>query len=136
LGTQAALIAGVVSSAFSWPTIEDAPWTAKALLYSSLTLSLASIAAGSQQSIALHRLGEHEVSQKVLRDLLSKPAGDSDNENGKPRKVRASRLQNNKWQMPVMLLNVSILFMLVSLFIIIWDRAASYPSSDDEMKVT
>ncbi|EXA53644.1 hypothetical protein FOVG_01380 [Fusarium oxysporum f. sp. pisi HDV247] len=119
-----ALIAAVVSSAFSWPTIDDSPWTTRALFYSALILSLVSVSAGSQQSIALYRLGGHDIGLTTLRTLL-KGSG----------KQGASKLQLYVWQMPIMLLNVSILLFVIGLMILIWDRAAMQSSWDQDPKV-
>ncbi len=47
----------------------------------------------------------------------------------------ASRLQIYVWQMPVMLLNVSITLLIVGLFILIWDRAARAKGWTDDLKV-
>jgi hypothetical protein len=123
-GDQAALIAGVVSSAFSWPTIEPAPWTAKAVFYCTLFVSLSAVATGSQQSIALTRYGRSADGLKDLKHLLT------GNTTGK-----ASRVQQYVWQLPVMLLNISIALFLIGLVILIWARAASSPDWDDDMKV-
>ncbi|EXA53642.1 hypothetical protein FOVG_01380 [Fusarium oxysporum f. sp. pisi HDV247] len=121
---QGALIAAVVSSAFSWPTIDDSPWTTRALFYSALILSLVSVSAGSQQSIALYRLGGHDIGLTTLRTLL-KGSG----------KQGASKLQLYVWQMPIMLLNVSILLFVIGLMILIWDRAAMQSSWDQDPKI-
>ncbi|CAA9962826.1 hypothetical protein PTMSG1_06194 [Pyrenophora teres f. maculata] len=67
---QAALIASVVSGAFSWPMVDEAPWTAKASFYSTLFISLSAVAAGAQQSIALDRYGQHPEGIRQLQELL------------------------------------------------------------------
>jgi hypothetical protein len=121
---QAALIAGVVSSAFSWPTIEPAPWTAKAVIYCTLFLSLSALTTGSQQSIVLTRYGRHQEGLEDLKRLLG---GKTDGE--------AKRAQEYVWQLPVLLLNVSIGLFVIGLMILIWARAASSPDWDDDMKV-
>ncbi|KAI1124843.1 hypothetical protein F5Y10DRAFT_248379 [Nemania abortiva] len=128
-----ALIASVVSSVFSWSTIEHAPWTAKALFYSTLFMSLTSVAAGSQQSIALYRLGGHEEGLKLLKKLLSN-SPTSDNEKNS-RKVKPSAIQLYVWQMPIMVLNVSISLFLIGVAIVVWDRAAQQPSWNDDTKI-
>lgn len=121
---QAALIAGVVSGTFSWSTIDLAPWTAKAMFYCTLFVSLSAVATGSQQSIALNRYGQHQEGLKSLQQLLT------DSKTGKP-----SQMQKYVWQLPVMLLNISIALFLIGLAILIWDRAASSPAWDADMKV-
>lgn len=47
-----------------------------------------------------------------------------------------SRLQVYVWQMPVMLLNVSITLLIVGLFILIWDRVAQTVDWTGDMKVS
>ena len=120
---QAALIAAVVSAAFSWPTIGSSPWTAKAVLYASLILSLGAVSIGSQQSIALSRFGGQQGGLDKLQELL------------KNNKATASRRQLYIWQLPVMILNVSILLFLIGLLIIIWNQATEQLAWDDDMKV-
>jgi hypothetical protein len=107
-----ALSASVISTAISWPAMSEAPWTTQSLYYSALVLSLASIAAASQQSIILYRIGGHDDGLQKLRKLLRKP-GSAD---PKP-------LQVYIWQMPIMLLNIAVSLFLVGLFILIWDCA-------------
>ena len=120
---QAALIAAVVSAAFSWPAIDSAPWTAKAAFYATLILSLVAVSIGSQQSIALARFGGQKNGLKKLQDLL------------KNREGTASGRQLYLWQLPVMILNISILGFLIGLLIIVWNQAANSPAWDDDMKV-
>ncbi|KAJ8112382.1 hypothetical protein OPT61_g5236 [Boeremia exigua] len=124
VNVTAALIAAVVSAIFSWPTIEETPWTATAVFYASLILSLATVASASQQSIALHRYGTHSQGLVMLRKSLASSSN-----------KRASRLQIYVWQMPVMLLNVSITLLIVGLFILIWDRVAQTTDWTDNLKV-
>ncbi|KAJ6260754.1 hypothetical protein Dda_4983 [Drechslerella dactyloides] len=120
-----ALVAAVVGSAFTWPATTDAPWTVLATFYGSLILSLVAIATGSQQSIALYRLGESQSALEKLQKLLRSKKDPS----------KLSSAQRYLWQVPVMLLNVSVLVFLVGLMILIWERAAVMPSWDDDMKV-
>jgi hypothetical protein len=107
--SQSALIAAVISGAFSWPTIEAAPWTSKGCFYSAIILALTAIFTGSQQSIALHRIGGRSASR--LRQHLNDR--------------KDIHLVAYVWQIPVMMLNISIWMLLVGLLILIWDRAAS-----------
>jgi hypothetical protein len=123
---QAALIAAVVSAPFSWPTFSEPPWTARAVFFASLITVLSTVASASQQSIALYRLGQHCESLKLLHKLLQSCARDGS----------ASRLQKYMWQMPVMLLNISVASLIVGLLILIWDRAAKTPAWDDDVKVS
>ncbi|KAK6340649.1 hypothetical protein TWF696_008973 [Orbilia brochopaga] len=123
-----ALIAAVVSSAFTWPATTQAPWTVLATFYSALILSLVAVSTGSQQSIALYRLGESKNALKKLQELLSCTTDAT-------AVRRPTSMQKYLWQIPVMLLNVSVLVFLVGLVILIWERAADMPSWDDDMKI-
>ncbi|KAH7090172.1 hypothetical protein FB567DRAFT_284828 [Paraphoma chrysanthemicola] len=124
VNVTAALVAGVVSSAFSWPTIESAPWTAKAVFYSTLLLAISAIATGSQQSIALNRYGRQPDGLKELQDSIKgTQRGDA----------RPSQLY--VWQLPIMLLNISLALFVVGLVILIWAKAARSPRWDDDMKI-
>ncbi|KAF2629942.1 hypothetical protein BU25DRAFT_307513, partial [Macroventuria anomochaeta] len=128
VNVTAALIAAVVSAAFSWPTISESPWTARAVLYASLILSLSTVASASQQSIALYRYGAHPQGLEMLQEMLASKKRD------RPAST-ASKLQTYVWQMPVMLLNISISLLIVGLFILIWDRAAQVVDWTDDMKI-
>ncbi|KAH7000322.1 hypothetical protein EDB80DRAFT_723711 [Ilyonectria destructans] len=119
-----ALVASVVSGALSWPAVDNAPWTTKALFYSTLILSLASISAATQQSIALYRIGGNDSGLEVLQNLLKRRGSQN-----------ASRLQAYTWQMPVMLLNVGIFLFLLGLMILIWNRAAQDLTWDQHSKI-
>lgn len=125
LHTQAALIAAVASAIFSWPTVAEAPWTAISAFYASLILSLATVASASQQSIALYRFGAHSQGLVMLQKSLASGTN----------RGAASRLQIYVWQMPVMLLNISIMLLIVALFILIWDRAAQTIDWTGDMSV-
>ncbi|KAE8863119.1 hypothetical protein PTNB73_06326 [Pyrenophora teres f. teres] len=124
VNVTAALIASVVSGAFSWPMVDEAPWTAKASFYSTLFISLSAVAAGAQQSIALDRYGQHPEGIRQLQELLRGGSSGS-----------VSWLQLYVWQLPIMLLNISIVLFLVGLLILIWARAAHSAAWDDDMKV-
>ena len=121
---QAALIAVVVSAAFSWPTVTESPWTVKAVFYASLALALSTVASASQQSTALYRFGQHSDGLKILHNLLARPRRQSEGSKVEGSELVASKMQLYVWQMPVMLLNISITLLIVGLFILIWDRAA------------
>jgi hypothetical protein len=122
------LVAAVVSSAFSWPTIQTSPWTAKATFYATLFVSLCSVATASQQSIALNRYGRHPAGLKLLQARLKQRSGSASGN-------KANFLQLYVWQMPVMLLNVSIALFLIGLVILLWAAAAQSPAWDADMKV-
>lgn len=114
-----------MSSAFSWPTLDSAPWTVKATFYAALLMSLGAIAAGSQQSIFLNRYGKDPASLAELQRRFKDQAGDGVN-----------HLQLYVWQTPVMLLNISILLLIIGISILVWVRAADSLSWDEDTKVS
>lgn len=128
---KAALVAAVASAALSWQDIASAPWTVFATFYISLILSFTAISIGTQQSIVLLRLGSHPEGLKELQDLLKQ---------GPPRAAgaqpRARRVQLYLWQLPVMLLNISILVFIIGVLILIWARAAAGARWNGDMKVS
>jgi len=100
------------------------PWTVYATFYAALILSLAAVSIGSQQTITLFRLGHNRDGLESLQKLLRKKADPH----------IASKSQLYLWQLPVMLLNVSILLFIIGLIVIIWSQAAQQPGWNDEMK--
>lgn len=49
--------------------------------------------------------------------------------------MQPSKIQLYVWQLPIMLLNVSVLLFIIGLMILIWDLAAIQPAWDQDMKV-
>ena len=102
-----------------------APWTVYAAFYTALILSLAAVSVGSQQTITLFRLGRNRDGLESLQRLLRDKAD--------PHTTSKSQLY--LWQLPVMLLNISILLFIIGLMIIIWNQATQRSAWNDEMKV-
>jgi hypothetical protein len=105
----------------TWPPPSPSPpWLASALWYSGLTLSLAAIGTATQQSVALSRLSSYQDGLRRLRAVLGKEL---------PATGKASQTWSVKWaqlfvwQVPVMLLNFSILLFLVGLVVMLKARA-------------
>lgn len=111
---QAALLSSVIAGAFSWPPVANAHWLVQGLWYSSITLSLASIATATEQAVALSRIVCHPNGLANLRDVLGKPANEiqvTHNHMYEPRK-----LQLYIWHLPLAMLNASIYLFLLGLF--------------------
>jgi hypothetical protein len=117
---KGALLAGVGSSIFSWPAIDSAPWTAKALFYASLITALVSVGSGTQQYITLSRIRGERL-ERFQKEVT------------KNKTAQSHHLYI--WQMPIMLLSFSIWYLLIGLLILICDRAAVSPAWDQDMKV-
>jgi hypothetical protein len=118
--SQSALVSSVITSAFSWFNAPLCPWATKSVWYSGLTLAMCSISLATQQSIALHRIGGHSEALQRIRSILSIRDGSMQ---PKPR-----RSQLYIWQVPIMLLNISILLFLVGLAILVWNAALGVKS--------
>lgn len=119
LTKQGALIAAIVASVFSWPTIISSPWTAKACFYTTLYLSLFAVTCGFQQNITLVRYGKDAEGVAMLQKLLRSTNGKS-----------AGRLHLFVWQIPIMLVNFSIMSFLMGLSILIWDQTTTSVKTD------
>jgi hypothetical protein len=109
----------VISSAFSWYTVTESPWSTKALWYSGLLFSMAAITTGGVHTAGLHRLGCHPEWHEKLRETLGTPIKGDEN------RWRPRLLQPIIWQTPNLMLKISITCFLVGLVILIWDIAGS-----------
>lgn len=73
---QSALLAGVLTSTGSWPSIlpsgELSPWPIRTTWYCGIVLSLFSILTAADQTVRLHRLSSHRDGLANLRKLLGK----------------------------------------------------------------
>lgn len=124
---KCALLAGVVSAAFSWRDLEKMFWTTKSLWYGSLIMDLTSISLAMQQSLAMNRLCCYSDRWKRIRLMLGKPKdvhGIS-----KPRWT-----QLYVWQVPIMLLNIGLVLFLSGLIAEIFSHFES-PLSHVDAKV-
>lgn len=120
IGLTAALIAGTISSAFSWTDLVDTHWLTKAFWYSGLIFALTSISAAALNTGALLRLkiqdfGDADVSSH--RTVL-----------GKQREGRGEwqprAFQSYVWGMPGLQLKLGIFSFLGGLAVHVWHLAA------------
>jgi hypothetical protein len=129
------LVAGVISSAFSWYNITSSPWSTRAIWYCGLLFALAAITTAGVHSAGLHRLGCHPEWHAKLQQTLgvSVDAPMFSGEGG----WRPRMLQPVLWQTPGFLLKLSITCFLVGLLILIWDAAkrSGIGLMSDDMKV-
>ncbi|KAI0484903.1 hypothetical protein GGR56DRAFT_680769 [Xylariaceae sp. FL0804] len=141
IGIVGALLAGVLTSTGSWPSIlpngSISPWTVRACWYCGILLALASVLTAAQQSIRLHRLSCHTRPNVAIRRLLRSRARDRDG------RALPRRAQVYMWQMSGFILSVSVLAMLTGLFILIWSSTGGFAAreegwwnSDAKMAVT
>lgn len=115
------LVAGVISSAFSWYNITSSPWSTRAIWYCGLLFAMAAITTAGVHSAGLHRLGCHPEWHSKLQKTLGVPT-DSPMIPGQGG-WRPRMLQPVMWQTPGFLLKLSITCFLVGLLILIWDAA-------------
>jgi hypothetical protein len=136
--TQSALLAGVLTSTGSWPTIltngKQSPWFVRLSWYCGIILSLLSIISAADQTVRLHRLSSHRDGLANIHKLLSK---------GSRMKRETSRrvpslLQIMTWQMPVMFLITATVCMVVGMFLLVWSATShlnDLTKWDDQNKV-
>jgi hypothetical protein len=125
---KCALIAGVVSAAFSWRDLDQMFWATKGLWYGSLIVDLTSISLATQQSLALNRICCSSDRFQRIRTML----GTSKDGQGisKPRWT-----QIYVWQVPIMLLNIGLILFLAGLASEIFAHF-DYPLSSVDIKVS
>ena len=99
---QSALVAGVISSAFSWYNIEQTHWVTRACWYSGLTFAFASISAAGLCSGSLLRLMCHSGKTTRVRSVVGYESHIS-------QKWNPRILQPWIWGIPGMLLKLSML---------------------------
>lgn len=121
---QGALLAGVLTSTGSWPSIlpngTRSPWTVRACWYCGILLALASVLTAAQQSIRLHRLSCHRRPNTSIRRLLRQAKLDPTTGKYLPR-----RAQVYTWQLSALLLTLSVLAMFGGMFILIWSSTGT-----------
>lgn len=133
------LVAGVISSAFSWYTIPTSPWLTRALWYVGLLFSMAAIVTAGVHSAGLHRLGCHPDWHSKLQQTLgvrviqnepihARRSGEMGDES--PWRPRA--LQPLMWQTPGFLLKLAITCFLVGLVILVWSAATQEIEGEPE----
>lgn len=99
---ESALITGAFAAAIGWQTVGTLSPYVLGIWYSGLFLGLFSISLATEQGIALHRLSPSDKGLDHVSKLLGYKGGQP-NANAKPPWAPVLA-----WQMPVMLLNISI----------------------------
>ncbi|KAH0543152.1 hypothetical protein FGG08_002497 [Glutinoglossum americanum] len=128
VGITCALMAGVISSSFSWQTVSQAPWSTTASWYGSLALDLAAICMATQQGVALNRLSCYVDGPARIRSLLGVPPAVATGT------IYPRWSQLYVWQTPIMLLNFSIFFYTMGLAILVFDALIRGDRLDGEVK--
>jgi hypothetical protein len=128
---QAALVTGVISSAFSWYIIEHTSWKTKGMWYSGLISALTSISTAGLHINALLRLSCMADWEQRLQITLGRPTDDL---NGK---WRPRTFQPWIWQTPGFMLKLSVILFIVGLAVLVWEQALATGKQwgSDEIKV-
>ena len=116
---KGALIAGVITNSILWDSVKEGSWTLLGIWYASLIISLTCVTSATQQAIALYR-----VSSVDLLPLIGSYPGE-----------RGGFVAIYVWQVPVMLLNVSILLFVVGVLILVWEQATRDLALNHDLKV-
>jgi hypothetical protein len=139
--SQAALLAGVLTSTGSWPNILPngalSPWSVRTSWYCGIVLSLFSILSAADQTVRLHRLSSHRDGLANIRRLLARNGKGSRATSDGP-DFQPSLVQIMTWQMPVMFLTSATLCMIVGMFLHVWSATKHQTFldfSDDHSKV-
>ncbi|KAF2747761.1 hypothetical protein M011DRAFT_476935 [Sporormia fimetaria CBS 119925] len=126
VGVVAALLAGVLTSTGSWPSVlppdTPKPWSVRTSWYCGIILSLFSILSAADQTIRLHRMSSHRDANRKIRRLLSKwdKRGIASSHE---RHLKPNTLQIYAWQLPVIFLTGATVCMIVGMFAHVWSAA-------------
>ncbi|KAF1994457.1 hypothetical protein P154DRAFT_31965 [Amniculicola lignicola CBS 123094] len=131
VGVVAALLAGVLTSTGSWPTVSleghPDPWTVRTAWYCGIILSLFSILTAADQTVRLLRLSSHRDAPQKIRILLGSTKGHR-KKSAKTGRILPKTAQIITWQMPVMFLTSAALCMIIGMFLHVWSGVNSSTS--------
>lgn len=124
---QGALLAGVLTSTGSWPTVlsngQTQPWTIRALWFSGTLFALFAVLIAAKQSLSLHRLSGHRDGLLYIRSCMS---GQVTREG----RVEPRRAQVYAWQMSVLMLTAAVFCMVSGITVLVWTSAEWGPAKD------
>ena len=140
-----------------WPGVQKGHWSATALLYASILLSLVAVVSGSQQLLVLPNDGRQYTrdstgnSQPLPQQVLSEPSDRSERELEDPEKLhllaiakrfrdirrgdRPNALQVFALQVPIMLLALAVVTFIAGLCSVVFAPLARQAVWDDNAKV-
>ncbi|KAL8677644.1 MAG: hypothetical protein Q9186_005950 [Xanthomendoza sp. 1 TL-2023] len=130
-GVTAALVAGVISSGFSWYNIQDTAWVTRAMWFSGLVLSIASVASSAIHTAAFLRIKCDRNVIKRLRRALGKDMNSVEGQ-WKPHVLTPYVLGG-----PTLYLKLAVLSFIIGLFYEIWRAAvaAHLAWHSDDLKI-
>ena len=122
----------MIASAFTWPTLQTNTCAIQAFRYSGLVFFLTSIAAATQQSLALYRLTSLPDGLAKIREMLSEDDPDASG------RFRPRYSQLYIWQAPLLLLNSSVYVFITCVAVLLWSasKLQVYRWEIDETKVS
>ncbi|KAL8770183.1 MAG: hypothetical protein Q9209_004025 [Squamulea sp. 1 TL-2023] len=134
-GVTAALIAGVISSGFSWYNIEGTSWVTRAMWFSGLILAIASVASSAIHTAAFLRMTcDRNVTKRFKEALGYDTMGNdqTDEEHWHPHTLTPYVLGG-----PTLHLKLSVLTFVIGLFYEIWRAAvaADLKWQSDDLKI-
>lgn len=132
IGIVGALLAGVLTSTGSWPTVlqngQESPWTVRTCWYTGIVFALFAVLTAAQQTLRLHRLSGHRDALANIRHYMGSRV--KDREGGiviKPRKF-----QVYVWQSSVIFLTLAVVIMVIGMAILIWSATSFGPYKTHE----
>ncbi|KAK5171211.1 uncharacterized protein LTR77_004355 [Saxophila tyrrhenica] len=118
IGVVGGLLANVLTSTNSWPDVlqngRSTPWVVRSCWFCGIIFALASVLTAASQSIRLHRMSCRPDANASIRGLLGIKSLKSNGEKI-PR-----RAQVWIWQMGVLYLMISVLFMIIGMLALVW----------------
>lgn len=118
---QAALLANVLTSTGSWPNLlppgTTTPWPVRTSWFCGIAFALASVLTAADQTIRLHRMAGHRDGLVLIRQSLRTKDRVLI---GTEWKYRPRQMQVYAWQLGVLFLAGSVLFMMSGLIFLVW----------------
>lgn len=128
---QAALVAGVISSSFSWYNIDGTTWVTRSAWYSGLVLAIASVASSAIHTAAFLRMRCSNNVEKRFQKALGRKRDDTQ-ERWRPHSLAPYVLGG-----PTLYLKLAVFMFLVGLFYELWRAAvaANLSWGSEDLKV-
>lgn len=126
----AALIAGVISSSFSWYNIDNTTWVTRSVWYSGLVLAIASVASSAIHTAAFLRMKCSNNVEERFQKALGKKRGM--HERWQPHRLAPYVLGG-----PTLYLKLAVLMFLIGLFYELWRAAdaANLSWGSEDLKI-
>ncbi|KAI0129619.1 hypothetical protein BJ170DRAFT_617035 [Xylariales sp. AK1849] len=117
IGVVGALLAGVLTSTGSWPSVlangNTQPWTIRAFWFCGIIFALFAVLTAAQQTLYLHRLSAHRDGLAYIRRCMSgKEKSDG--------RIMPRWVQVYAWQASVALLTAAVFCMVLGMTLLVW----------------